>query len=193
MKNSDVKDGDAMAPADLLEPVLDLMRTDGEAALSRLDFLIGHYENDPRLYFMRGSVLAGLEHYADARVAMQKAVEIAPDYGLARFQLGFLALTSGEVVVARSIWHPLLDLAAEHPLKLFVQGIDAMLVDNFQLAIGLLEAGIERNKELPPLSQNIAILIRGMREKLKSQDVNEDIESGAHFLLKQYSFKDTRH
>lgn len=168
------------------------METDPEAALPGLDRLLDLYAGDPRLHFMKGSLLAGLQRYGEAREAMHAAVEIAPDYALARFQLGFLALTSGDTSGARAIWLPLLNLPAEDPLNLFVQGLGAMLANHFEDAIGLLEAGIGRNA-LVPLNQNMALLVQEMQEKLKPQSAENEIESRAHFLLKQYSFKTTRH
>ena len=193
MKNSDLDHKTAVAPDDLLEPVLGLINTDEKAALPRLDDLLEHYAGDPRLHFLRGSVLAGLERYPDARQAMQKAVDIAPDYLLARFQLGFLALTSGDAAGAQSIWRPLESLVAGHPLKLFVEGLQAMVANNFAQAIFLLETAISQNKEVPPLNGNMALLVRAMRDKLNVHGGAEAGESGVHFLLKQYSLKDTRH
>ncbi len=184
-----------MTPDDLLNPVLGLVERDGDAALAGLDDLIRLYPDDARLPFLQGSVLAGLERYAEARTAMQKAVDIEPGFAIARFQLAFLVLTSGDAAGARAIWTPLLDLPAEHPLKLFVDGLEAMLTDRFGDAISLIEAGIERNRDLPPLNRNMAILIQEMRDRLgvpQDEDAN-DVESGAHFLLKQSSFKGTRH
>jgi tetratricopeptide (TPR) repeat protein len=182
-----------MTPDDRLEPVLSLMETDAEAALRGLEDLIRLHPEDARLPFMAGSVLAGLERYAEARTAMERAVELAPDFAIARFQLGFLALTSGDPATAGSVWTPLFGLPAEHPLRLFVAGLSAMTADRFAEAISLLEAGIEHNRDLPPLNKNMMILIEEMRERLNTQGGDPGIESGAHFLLKQSSFKGTRH
>ena len=182
-----------MTPADLLEPVLSLMESNGEAALLRLDELVLDYSSDPRLPFMRGSVLAGLERYDEARVAMQTAVDLAPDFAIARFQLGFLILTSGDPTGAHAVLAPLLNLPAEHPLRLFVEGLGAMVAGRFDEAVTRLQAGIERNTELPPLNRNMAILIQEILNRPSEHGGQEEVESGAHFLLKQYSFKDTRH
>ena len=193
MKNSDANDSANLAPADLLEPVLGLMETDGEAALSGLEDLIRRHPGDARLHFLAGSTLAELERYAEAWTAMQRAVDLAPDFAVARFQLGFLALTSGDTSGAGSVWAPLFELPVEHPLRLFVEGLGAMAADRFEEAISLLEAGVEQNRDLPPLNRNMMILIAEMRDKLGTQGRPEDVESGAHFLLKQSSFKETRH
>jgi len=183
----------ALAPGDRLDPVLALIDQDGEAALVGLDDLIGHYPEDARLPFLQGSVLAGLERYTEARTAMQRAVDIAPGFVIARFQLAFLLLTSGDASGARSTWAPLLDLPAEHPLRFFVGGLEAMIADRFPEAISLIEAGMQRNTDLPPLNGNMAILIQEMKDRLGGEAGADDVESGVHFLLKQSSLKETRH
>jgi tetratricopeptide (TPR) repeat protein len=182
-----------MAPGDRLDPVLSLVERDEAAALAGLDDLIGLYPEDPRLPFLQGSVLAGLERYSEARTAMQKAVDIAPGFAIARFQLAFLLLTSGDAGGARSTWAPLLDLPEDHPLRLFVDGLEAMVADRFPEAIALIESGMQRNTDLPPLNRNMAILIQEMRDRLGGQESENDVESGVHFLLKQSSLKETRH
>ena len=179
-------------PQDMLQPVLAQMQQDGERALASLDELAGLYPDDARLPFLKGSVLAGLERYAEARLAMQKAVRIAPAYALARFQLGLLELSSGEADAARATWGPLLDLPADSVLNLFVRGLEIMLAGDFPAAIALLEDGIARNTDLQPMNRDMGLMIDRMREKLDETD-GPGIESGTHFLLRQYSLKDTRH
>jgi tetratricopeptide (TPR) repeat protein len=192
MRNDDF-DTKNEAPAEYLEPILGLMEANQEEALPRLNTLADQYPDDPRLPFMAGSVLAGLERFTEARAAMQKAVDMAPGYALARFQLGFLALTSGDRAGAWSVWQPLLALPSDNPLNLFVHGLEAMSQDKFAEAIELLEAGIERNRSLAPLNQNMALLVREMQNRLTQDDTATTVGSDAHFLLKQYSFKNTRH
>lgn len=191
-------DENDMTPDELLQPVLLQIQENGEQGLARLDELLQLYENDTRLHFLRGSVLAGLEQYAEARVAMQKAIDIAPGYAIARFQLGFLELTSGDARAAQSTWLPLLNLPSDNPLNLFVQGLNKLIVDDFVGTIALLEAGIALNTELLPMNKDMGLIVQQAREKLDSQVITEpaeaqEVESGAHFLLKQYSFKDTKH
>ena len=186
-------DNDGMTPNELLQPILGQIQQDGDQALISLDGLIDVYDRDARLHFLRGSVLAGLERYTEARTAMQKAIEIAPGYALARYQLGFLELTSGDANAAQSTWHPLLDLPSDNPLKLFVQGMNKLIVDDFDAAVPLLEEGIRLNTEVPPMNKDVGLILQQIRERLQPQVAVEDVDSGAHFLLRQYSFKDTKH
>src|SRR5260221_244134 len=100
-------EGDRECPAERLSEVAAIVAGDDVKGLDRLDGLIGEFPRDARLHFLRGSVLAGLRRYEEARVAMQRAVEIAPHYALARFQLGFLEVTSGDAAAAEATWRPL--------------------------------------------------------------------------------------
>lgn len=182
-----------MAPADLLQPVLAQIQEDGVQALASLDDLILSFADDPRLHFLRGSVLAGLEQYGPARTAMRRAIDIAPDYALARFQLGLLELTSGEPYAAQSTWHPLLSLPGDNPLNIFVRGLEKLIADEYRASIALLEEGMARNTELPPMNRDMMLLVQQMQDKLNESPVADDVESGANFLLKQYSFKGVKH
>ncbi len=180
-------------PPERLEPVLAQIQQNDERALASLDGLAEDYPEDARLPFLKGSLLAGLQRYTEARGAMQQAVRIAPGYALARFQLGLLELSSGDPAAAQSTWLPLRDLPTDSYLGLFVQGLEKMIGDDFPAAIALLEGGIARNTDLPPMNRDMALMITAMREKLDGVSAGPDVDSGAHFLLRQYSFKDTKH
>lgn len=182
-----------MVPDEVLGPVLKQIDINPEGAVARLDELIGLYGEDARLQFLCGSVLAGLGRFADAHTMMQKAVAIAPGYDLARFQLGFLELTSGDANTAQETWAPLLNLPSDNPLKLFVEGLGKMLADEFEEAISFLQEGISRNQLLPPMNRDMGLLIYEMTRKLNAQSGETQIDSDANFLLKQFSFKNTKH
>lgn len=184
---------DRQTPDDGLQAVLAQMQTDEQDALASLGDLARLYPDDPRLPFLTGSILAGQGRYAEARQAMQSAIRIAPDYALARFQLGLLELSSGLAEAAQATWAPLLDLPADQPLNLFVRGLHAMIGNDFAAAIALLEDGMARNAGLPPMNRDMGLMVAKMREALADTPAGDDVASDAHFLLKQYSFKDTKH
>ena len=179
------------APDDLLQPALEQIQRNDERAMDTLDQLIDRFPLDPRLHFLRGSVLVELERYPEARIAMERAVGVAPGFDLARFQLGFLELTSGDVTAAQATWLPLMNLPADDPIKLFVLGLNKMVIDEFDAAITLLEEGIALNTVLPPLNGNMALLVQEMKTKRTAPAAEQ--ESDANFLLRQYAFKDTKH
>jgi tetratricopeptide (TPR) repeat protein len=96
------------------------LQSDGGEALERADRLLAEYPEDPRLHFLRGSTLAGIGRPIEALPALKKAVELAADFAIARFQLGFFQLTSNEPAQALSTWGPLALLPEDNYLRKFV-------------------------------------------------------------------------
>jgi tetratricopeptide (TPR) repeat protein len=159
--------------------------------MEQLEALLTAYPQDARLHFMKGSLLAGSEDYAAARVSMRRAVDLAPDFAVARFQLGFLLLTSGEPYPAQEAWGPLHALPKNHYLRLFVDGLCHLIRDEFEDTIRMLEAGIAGNSENLPMNRDMQLIINEVRSKLgASQDT---ATSSVDQLLQQAAFKGTRH
>ncbi|WP_157215369.1 tetratricopeptide repeat protein [Flavisphingomonas formosensis] len=177
-----------LCPDDRMTALLGAIEAGDERGLP---VLLGEFPRDPRLHFLEGSLLAARQDYAQARLAMRKAVDIAPDFAIARFQLGFLLLTSGEAHAAQEAWGPLFGLPDEEPLRLFARGLSHMIRDEFDEAIEHLERGITRNTENLPLNRDMRLLIDEMRNKQPPSD-GEPL-SAASLLLRQTTFKPTRH
>lgn len=123
------------------------------------DRLLARYPDDPRLHFLRGSLLASIGRPIEARAALKHAVELAPDFTIARFQLGFFQLTSGEAIDALETWGPLTLLPERHYLRDFVTGLTYLIRDEFAETIACLEQGIAANEENPALSRDMQLII----------------------------------
>lgn len=132
---------------------------DAGAALARIDRLLVDFPLDPRLHFLKGSLLVGLKRFVGAHLAMSRALEIAPDYDLARFQLGFFELTSGEPEAALRTWAPLDALEPDSWMYLFVDGLRALAEDRFMDCVTALRAGIAANEENLPLNRDMELII----------------------------------
>lgn len=174
--------------------ISDLVRdiqNDDQNDLSRIEGLLAHYPDDPRLHFMKGSVLAGKQRSIEAHAALSRAIEIAPDFQLARYQLGFFELTSGEADRALSTWGPLLKLPLDNYLRNFVEGLTHLIRDEFADAIVKMRAGIERNRENPPMNRDIELLIIEC-ERLRDKGI-DDAQSATSFILGQLTTDGTRH
>jgi len=65
--------------------------------LAAVDAALKRFPQDPRLHFMRGSILAGRKEPREAHAALARAVELAPDFAIARYQLGLTHLARDEV------------------------------------------------------------------------------------------------
>ncbi len=175
-----------------LKALVDASRADESRGLRLLDELLSGYPSDPRLLFFKGSLLAGAHDYGAARIAMRQAVDAAPDYAIARFQLGFLELTSGEPIAAQESWGPLHSLPADHFLRLFVTGLCHLIRDEFADTIRCLEDGISRNRENLPLNRDMQLIIDEIRTKPR-QERGDAAVSSVGLLLQQASFNPRKH
>lgn len=181
-------------PPERLSAALEAAQADDALGLAAVEGLLVSYPGDPRLQFLRGSMLAGLRRYPEAREAMAAAISIAPGYAIARFQLGLLELTSGEPAAALSTWGPLQMLPPDNPLHLFAAGLTHMIRDEWAKTIAKLEKGIEGNTEILPLNRDMQMVINECQRKLEGGGTEPGGEpiSAVQQLLQQFG-KGTKH
>lgn len=182
----------SLCPDDRINALLAALRSDEARGTADLGALLRDYPHDPRLHFMRGSLLASRQDYSGARAAMRTAVDLAPDYAIARFQLGFLLLTSGESHAAQEAWGPLHALPAGNALRVFARGLSHLIHDEFDDAIRLLEEGISLNQENAPLNRDMQMIIDEVRNR-KTAQPSSPATSTVDFLLQQAALKATKH
>jgi tetratricopeptide (TPR) repeat protein len=182
-----------LCPEDQLQDLMAAMQADDRDELARADRLIAAYGDDARLHFLRGSMLAGIGRPIEALSSLRRAVELAPDFAIARFQLGFFQLTSGEASDALSTWGPIALLPDGHYLRFFVGGLTHLIRDEFEETIERLEEGIAANAENPALNGDMQLIIDQVRNVQKSNraaamsggDGDEGTASATSFLLDQ--------
>lgn len=162
-----------------------------EGVLTRVEALIEAYPEDARLYFLRGSLLAGLRRYPAGAAAMAEALRIAPDYEIARFQLGFLHFTSGDATEASQVWAPLTASAQDAPLRLFVEGLQRLAADDWDGAAERLERGIALNTVNAPLNTDMRRLLSEIAARRGTAE--EDPMSDTQRLLQRYDAPSSRH
>jgi tetratricopeptide (TPR) repeat protein len=180
-----------------LETLVEAIQGNDRDDLAQVDALAARYPEDARLHFLRGSILAGRQRPIEAHAALARAVALAPDFAIARYQLGFFELTSGEVDQALSTWGPLLRLPEEHYLRHFVEGLTHLVRDEFAEAIARMQSGMALNQENPPLNNDIRLLIceceklaRGETASLPDAASDQSLTS---LMLGQFGTGSTRH
>lgn len=141
------------------------------------------YPEDPRLLFLYGSTLAGDRRYPEAREAIGQAVEAAPEFWIARFQLGFLEFTSGEPALAGQTWGPLEARPAGDALRLFAEGMMRLPLDDIPGAISLIQRGMAANVENPALNRDMQLLIDELTRATPPEDPEPTSETD--LLLRQ--------
>ena len=170
-----------LCPDDRLAAVVAQLRDDDEGGLATMASLLQNWPLDPQLHFLKGSVLAGLQRYDEGRAAMARAIEIAPDFALARFQLGFLDLTSGRAIDAMGVWQKLGDLAEDAPLRVLAEGLANLAVDNFAEAARLIKMGMALNVENSLINADMQLILDeiGSREKQQVAAGSQSVSDGA--------------
>jgi tetratricopeptide (TPR) repeat protein len=173
-----------------LQELMESMQSDSGDELEHTDRLIASHPDDPRLHFLRGSVLASIGRPIEALPALRRAVELAPDFTIARFQLGFFQLTSGEAANALSTWGPLAMLPEQNYLRMFVAGLTHLIRDEFSEAIAQLRAGIAANDENPPLNRDMQLIVDqtgALAAGNRGEESEGEAASATSFLLDQLS------
>lgn len=174
--------------------LIESIAADDSTDIEKIDRLLAAHPEDPRLHFMRGSALVGKARAIEAHQSLKRAVELAPDFAVARYQLGFFELTSGEADQALATWGPLLRLPRDHYLRRFVEGLTHLIRDEFDEAIAEFEAGMALNAENQPMNGDIGILIAEARKLAAgSGPASDESESATSFLLGQFAPGSTRH
>ena len=164
--------------------------------IGAINALLSEYPNDPRLHFLKGSIHVGEGNLIEGHSALTRAVEIAPDFAIARFQLGFFQLTSGESSNALKTWARLDQLPEKHYLKTFVVGLRHLIRDEIAECIKTLKEGIENNEENLPLNNDMNLIITQVTPLLdgETQKDSGEVEiSSTSFILNQFPGSDTEH
>lgn len=173
-----------------LQDLMAAMQSDDRDEMVRMDRLISAHPDDPRLHFLRGSTLASIGRPIEALSSLKKAVDLAPEFAIARFQLGFFQLTSGEAVDALTTWGPIALLPEGHYLRFFVGGLTHLIRDEFPETIARLNEGIAVNDENPALNRDMQLIIDQVGEILRTtptEGQGDSAASATSFLLDQFS------
>ena len=187
------EDSADQCPPQKMADAVEALQADDAKGLRRIAELLGEYPRDARLHFLRGSVLASLQRYNDAHTAMVAAVELQPDFDIARFQLGFLELTSGDATAAVVTWQPLEDLAADDPLRLFARGLLFLIRDDFTQSIDTLRRGMSLNRDNPNLNSDMQMIVDKIEGDSPGRGDDPETTSSAQMMLRQSATKETRH
>jgi tetratricopeptide (TPR) repeat protein len=185
---------DESCPDPLLAEAIALAGNDDVSGRERVAALLGDYPSDPRLHFLYGSLLAAEGRYEEARMAMRQSITLAPDYEIARFQLGLLELSSGDAAAADLTLEPLAAGRSESALALFARGLRHLARDELATAADLLRRGIACNPDHPLVSRDMELIIARIEEEGgATQEEKGEPVSAAHLLLQEYAAKSTKH
>lgn len=173
---------------------------DPQAALDLFARASAVYPASGLPHFLAGSEYAALGQIDKAEASLANAVLLAPDFHIARYQLGLLHFSSGRAAAALVTWQPLFTLDETQALGHFVRGFAALAQDDFSGAKAHFDAGLARNTDNAALSADIQKVLQGMddaraqNQSAMPQATPERSEAAAHVLLSNYGkFGSTLH
>lgn len=144
--------------------------------------------------FLLGSEYAQIGLFDEAASNMQRAVDLAPEFPIARFQLGLLHLTSGRADEARQALTPLTELGDQHALAVLARGLDHLMADEFPQCIQCLEQGIGLNADNPALNADMQQLVERVKAAMASSpstpaeaDADAQPAEEGHLFLNAYT------
>jgi len=148
---------------ELLRIALDAINHDHHA--EALDMLKTLLERDSKHVF--ATYLLAAEHAQlgmmdRAEEGFRKTVQMAPDFPIARFQLGQMCLVKGDAREAKAILAPLADLPANSALSNYAKGLIAAADEDAGEAIRHLQDGLACAQEIPALAGDM----RGVIDRL---------------------------
>lgn len=167
-----------------------LQAADGpQAAIQLLADAADAHPADARPLLLLAAEFAENRDMDRAEAAYVAALVRAPDFWIARFQLGLLQFTSARPAVAMVTWAPLDSLEEGHPLRLFKQSFARLAEDDFEGARQLLQKGIAANTANPPLNRDMEMLlerIAGQQQAKPGESAAQPDATDAHFLVSAY-------
>jgi tetratricopeptide (TPR) repeat protein len=158
----------------------------GDSAAATALFLqaIAEQPDSGAAHFLLGSEYAALGDISRAEQHISTALLLAPQWHVARYQLGLLQFSDGRAPAALLTWQPLLGLEDTSPLPHWVQGFMALAHDDFEAARTLFEAGLQRNADNAAMSADIHRILAAM--PVPGQPEEPADNNVSHVLLSNY-------
>ena len=139
-------------------------------------------------HFLLASEQASAGDFARAELAFATALLLAPDFALARYQLGLLQFSSSRAPVALLTWQPLFSLPEEEALLHFVRGFSALAQNAFDESLGHFRRGLQCTPANPALCSDILQVVEAVeRLAAGTPPPEEDATAASHVLLSAYS------
>ena len=137
-------------------------------------------------HFLIASEHAAAGDLQAAEAAFANAVLLAPDFPLARYQLGLLQFSSARASLALLTWEPLFALPASESLGHFVRGFAALAQDRYVECLDHFTAGVEAPGVNPAVASDIRQVMEAVQRLLLRPNAGEDA-AGTHVLLAGYA------
>lgn len=138
-------------------------------------------------HFLIGSEHAAAGEVEAAEAAFANAVLLAPEFALARYQLGLLQFSAGRAAVALVTWEPLHRRPPSDPLAHFVRGFAALAEDRLDTAIAHFRTGLACPEANPGVAADVRRVMDSVEALARAGAPAQEGPEAAHVLLGAYS------
>jgi tetratricopeptide (TPR) repeat protein len=158
-------DFDRLDIEELLRLALEAIKSDRDAeAISMLKQILVREPEHLHATYLLAAQHAQIGMFDRAEIGLRKALSQAPDFGIARFQLGQLLTMKGEGAEARDVLLPLCD--GVDALASYARAISAMAAEDIAVAVQEIGRGLDLQQEIPALADDM----RRLRERLAKDE-----------------------
>ncbi len=172
--------------AELLHAALGAMRAERDAdALVLLKSLVDRSPAHAQGQYLLAAQHAQMGLMDRAEEGFRLAAELAPEFPLARLQLGQLLLVQGRpeeaAVVLRAV-------GGDDPaVRAFAEGLSALAEGRDDQALVALRTGLELPQAIPELSADMRRLVAGISGEVQLEPILAESAASAPMLLSNYS------
>jgi tetratricopeptide (TPR) repeat protein len=138
-------------------------------------------------HFLLASEQASAGDFAQAELSFANALLLAPDFALARYQLGLLQFSSSRAPVALLTWQPLFELPETDALLHFVRGFAALAQNAFAESLAHFRTGLACQPANPALCSDIVQVVEAVQRLEDGTAATEEEPTDAHVLLSAYA------
>lgn len=137
-----------------------------DEAISLLRRLVAAFPANANAHYLLGAEHAQIGLYDRAFKDFGQALRVQPQLAAARFQLGLLHLTCGQMSDAEAVWSPLDELPADDPWRMFKSALVHLAHDELRACAQGLRAGIDCNRGNPALNQDMERLLADIERRI---------------------------
>lgn len=141
---------------ELLRLALDAVNQNHHAeAVSMLKTMLDREPSHVFATYLLAAEHAQLGMMDRAEQGFRRTVELAPEFPMARFQLGQMHMVKGDAAAARAMLSPLADPSNSAALGCYARGLIAATNEDLDGAIQHLRAGLACEQEIPVLADDM--------------------------------------
>jgi tetratricopeptide (TPR) repeat protein len=168
-------------------------RQDVGVAETQLRAAVALRPESHQAHYLLGATLAQVGRSVDAENSFLACLGVAPEFGIARFQLGLLQIVGSRLDHGCATLRPLTFLGEDDYLKWFAKGLIELVGNDRNAAVESLERGLALNQQIPALNHDIRGILSRLQaatgltaESVRSPEAAEDSASASHFLIAGY-------